>query len=91
MLGALLFGTLIAFLASSCCGVAHEPQHDSAPEPERIIEIGNSLIRRLHLSDVMAAIEVASRLVGEQLETTESAIVAMIGSRSRPNGRSPDQ
>jgi hypothetical protein len=39
----------------------------------------------------MAAIEVASRLVGEQLETTESAIVAMIGSRSRPNGQSPDQ
>jgi predicted Rossmann-fold nucleotide-binding protein len=37
----------------------------------------------------MAAIEVASRLVGEQLETTESAIVAMIGSRSRPMARVP--
>src|SRR5262245_17757094 len=59
-------------------------------EPERIIEIGNSLIRRCHdLSDVMAAIEVASRLVGEQLETTESAIVAMIGSRSSPMAKVP--
>ena len=37
----------------------------------------------------MAAIEVASRLVGEQLETTESAIVAMIGSRSRPMAKVP--
>src|SRR5262245_4302430 len=48
------------------------------------------LIRRCHdLSDVMAAIEVASRLVGEQWETTESAIVAMIGSRSRPMAKVP--
>src|SRR5215469_4038992 len=37
----------------------------------------------------MAAIQVASRLVGEQLETTESAIVAMIGSRSRPMAKVP--
>ena len=60
-------------------------------EPERIIEIGNSLIRRCHdLSDVMAAIEVASRLVGEQLETTESAIVAMI-ERDRRHDRFEEQ
>src|SRR5262245_1049093 len=59
-------------------------------EPERTIEIGNSLIRRCHdFSDLLAAIEVASRLVGEQLETIESAIVAMIGSRSRPMAKVP--
>src|SRR5262245_66328139 len=49
------------------------------------------LIRRCHdLSDVMAAIEVASRLVGEQLETTESAIVAMI-ERDRRHDRFEEQ
>jgi hypothetical protein len=90
VLGALLFGILIAFLASSCCGVAHEPQHDSAPE--RIIEIGNSLIRRCHdLSDVMAAIEVASRLVGEQLETTESANRRHDRFEEQTHGQSSDQ
>jgi hypothetical protein len=43
------------------------------------------------LSDVMAAIEVASRLVGEQLETTESAIRRPDRFEERTHGQSSDQ